>query len=122
MLAHYHRQGTDVQSCLRCRAGGVAEGTICYTGDITNPNRTKVRPLAVTKKDSCIWVFQPPHMIGSVCSTRAACALLQQWALQLMPSPCIAHQLAMVAWLRLCWVPCLLASCVLSKVAAASCL
>eukprot|EP00891_Asterochloris_glomerata_P005106 jgi/Astpho2/5106/fgenesh1_pm.00073_%23_5_t len=23
------------------KAGGVAEGTICYTGDITNPNRTK---------------------------------------------------------------------------------
>lgn len=26
-------------------AGGVAEGTICYTGDITNPERNKVRPL-----------------------------------------------------------------------------
>ena len=26
--------------------GGVAEGTICYTGDITNPERKKVGPLA----------------------------------------------------------------------------
>ena len=26
-------------------AGGVAEGTICYTGDITDPDRKKVGPL-----------------------------------------------------------------------------
>ena len=27
-------------------AGGVAEATLCYTGDITNPDRKKVSPLS----------------------------------------------------------------------------
>ena len=27
-------------------AGGIAEGTICYTGDLTNPSRTRVRGCA----------------------------------------------------------------------------
>jgi hypothetical protein len=47
-------------------AGGIAEGTICYTGDLTNPARTRVSgevtplvwPVATS---SCIWLCSLVH-------------------------------------------------------------
>jgi hypothetical protein len=36
-------------------AGGVAEGTICYTGDISDPRKKKVRASLVRLPACCCW-------------------------------------------------------------------
>jgi pyruvate carboxylase len=46
-------------------AGGIAEGTICYTGDLTNPARTRVRAQA-----ACVMCCPAMHALSSCACTR----------------------------------------------------
>ena len=41
-------------------AGGIAEGTICYTGDLCNPNKTKV---------GCLRCSVCLHVAAGICSS-----------------------------------------------------
>ena len=48
-------------------AGGVAEGTICYTGDISDPRKKKVRPLLISR------LLQDLQAFGYRTDSRAQC-------------------------------------------------
>jgi hypothetical protein len=45
-------------------AGGIAEGTICYTGDLTNPARTRVRRLGLDSIPSLCIICLGPSVAG----------------------------------------------------------
>ncbi len=38
-------------------AGGVAEGTLCYSGDLTNPNKRKVQNLCMSARSTILWLL-----------------------------------------------------------------